>query len=478
MKSKPKKTGKSSEESKRINKVSRKIETEKILHSPSWEYFNPYLNKAISQKDIIIKSATSFGTPQYLMDEDYLIQRTKLFINSFRQHLPNFKAFYAFKSNDLPYLLDIVRKNGAYADVASLFELRLALKLDFEKIIFTAPVKTEEDLSLAISNSKKVILNIDNLTELRQLCKMIEKYRPWTPLQVCFRICPQPNKDNPSWNKFGLTPDELRLALEEVSSCSYLHWSGLHIHSSWNLNSGSYLRNISYLAEIISQLSPEQRQKIKFIDLGGGFLTDGSGTLKEKINSKSEKSLLALPGCTSGNCYIQLDLPQDIEIISEEISSTFKKHLLPLLNPETELWLEPGRFISALPTTIILKVISLKRGNIYVDGGINLVGSDSFTFEYYPIINISRPSLKNNNAVIYGPLCDPDDLWGYSYFGEPCQEGDLLAVLHQGAYTFSTAWRWQRPTPAYVAFQGNKDNKFILAKKAESFAVKYKECRF
>ena len=51
--------------------------------------------------------------------------------------------------------------------------------------------------------------------------------------------------------------------------------------------------------------------------------------------------------------------------------------------------------------------------------------------------------------------------------------GDLLAVPHQGAYTFSTAWRFIRPVPRYVAFE---DGRYTLAKEAERFADRYAGC--
>ena len=61
---------------------------------------------------------------------------------------------------------------SVHAEVSSFFELKLALKLKAKKIIFNGPGKTKKELNLAISNSDKVLINVDSLGELKEIIKI------------------------------------------------------------------------------------------------------------------------------------------------------------------------------------------------------------------------------------------------------------------------------------------------------------------
>ena len=162
-----------------------------------------------------------------------------------------------------------------------------------------------------------------------------------------------------------------------------------------------------------------------------------------------------------------------LETFAEEIGAQLNDSIFPL-NKKLQILFEPGRYIVTHSTTILLKVVAIKQDSVVVDGGVNLNGDYRYEeFSFAPIVNLTRPSFKHRKKTIYGPLCDPSDLWGYSYYGESIKKGDVLAVLHQGAYTFSNSWRFIKPIAKYVAL---KDKKLILAKKEESFKDRYSGC--
>jgi len=144
-------------------KIADLILSEKDEHT---EYYNYDKYITSFDKETAIKSANQFGTPQYYLDEEALKDRAKYFIDAFQKDIKKSEFYYAFKCNDLPEQIKILKSCGFKADVASLFELKLALKIGFEKIIYTGPGKTKEELSLVLNNSDKVILNIDNMVYL------------------------------------------------------------------------------------------------------------------------------------------------------------------------------------------------------------------------------------------------------------------------------------------------------------------------
>jgi diaminopimelate decarboxylase len=442
---------------------------EKFNESSSHDFIK-YVEKAHKNKDVLLECVTKYGSPLYVLDEDFLVERAEGLFKAFRIKKKNIEVFYAFKSNDLPYMINILKNKGLHADVAGLFELMLALRLGFDKIIFTGPFRTDEEIELCIKNSDRVFLNIDNKDELDLILEKLDKKKIKKPLMISFRL--NLNKNHEQWGKFGLELNQLKEAVLKVKNSQKAVWKGIHFHSSWNSSPEKYVQNIKDMSEYLEKFfSEDELSDLSFVDIGGGFMPEGFGS----FFSSSEKGKLMEIANKPFENRISFNMADSIEIFADTIIKEIEKSIFGEKRLDLELWIEPGRYISSLPTSILLKVLSVKGGNIYVDGGINLLGSSNFDFEYVPVINISRPSKTENKSKIYGPLCDPDDHWGNRYFGEKAKPGDILAVVHQGAYTFSTAWRWQKPIAPYVSFNNSKVK---IVKDRETFEDRYSGCKF
>ena len=76
--------------------------------------------------------------------------------------------------------------------------------------------------------------------------------------------------------------------------------------------------------------------------------------------------------------------------------------------------------------------------------------------EFIPIINLTRNSSKEREAKIFGPLCTPDDVWGYSVFGIDISPGDILLIPDQGAYTYSLSQIFIKPIARVIRYNGNR----------------------
>ncbi len=428
--------------------------------------FRRYADAAIDSRVALFTCAEKFGTPLYVLDEDMLKKRALRFISAFKGHIPKMRFFYAFKSNDLPHLISILKSEGFEADVASGLELELALNLGFRNIIYTAPVKSEAELGLALKHRDRVVINIDNLDELLDVARLNELQavgsgKRTQKTRISFRI-------RHEWKKFGLELDELAEAAGMAKEKG-LAWAGVHFHASWNKGPKAYVDDIKKIAGFLKRnFSKEELAGLRFLDIGGGFLAEGSGTL---FSATKKGGLLEIADKRDSRLgMIKPEKIEEIEAFAQKIGAAVKRHCTGPLK-DIEIWAEPGRYISSLATYILLRVVSVRKQGIFVDGGINLIGSSAFDLEYFPVVNITRPSGSIQRARIFGPLCDPDDHFGSAYFGERCRKGDFLAVMHQGAYTFSTAWRWQQPTAAYAAFSGNS---IRLVKARETFSDRYR----
>ena len=100
---------------------------------------------------------------------------------------------------------------------------------------------------------------------------------------------------------------------------------------------------------------------------------------------------------------------------------------------------------------LLFSVVDKKASDLVItDAGTNAVGWERFESDYFPVLNLTRPALRENPCTIVGSLCTPHDVWGYSYWGSGLEEGDVLLIPMQGAYTYSLRQEFIKPLPQVV----------------------------
>ncbi len=467
---------------KKLRQELEKICLEEIRESPP-DAFHDAIRRI--DNEVLLESARIYGTPQYFLHVDNLKERASYFARTVRDHIPGSELFYAFKCNDLPILAKALKQAGYHADVAGLFELELALRLGFRRILFSGPGKSTEELSCAVRNVERVTVIADNIDELLLLRELSGEVKEKRKVLVGLRVGREPAAGlDARWAKFGFELDQLPEAVRLVDESPHLDWAGLHFHTSWNKTPRVYIENIKRIGGFLKRHFPGDRlRRLRFFDVGGGFYPEDQAVLSKGMDKgimldvlrsrcDNEEELRKVPHFDPYSFSVTGVEPLDS--FAAEISRCLGTYIMPL-NPEISIYLEPGRFIAAHSTTILLKVVSIKRHCVIVDGGINMLGDYKFSeYAFSPVVNISRPSGKLMRRALCGPLCDPDDMWGYSCYADELQKGDILAVLHQGAYTFSTAWRFIKPIPPYIAFSGGG---YVVAKEKERFGDRYSGCR-
>ena len=100
---------------------------------------------------------------------------------------------------------------------------------------------------------------------------------------------------------------------------------------------------------------------------------------------------------------------------------------------------------------ILLKVTDIKSPKkIITDGGINIIGWERFEEYYAPVLNLTHPSTTEIPCTIFGSLCTPDDIWGYSCFASRMEIDDILLIPYQGAYTYTFRQEFIKSLPNVV----------------------------
>ncbi len=109
----------------------------------------------------------SLVTPCYILDSNKLDRNYDELFSAFTSRWEKFIVGYSFKTNSLPWVLNYMKNKGAYAEVVSEEEYRLAMKLGFEKdkVVINGPYKGFNALRDTLEDG--AIVNLDSFHEIQ-----------------------------------------------------------------------------------------------------------------------------------------------------------------------------------------------------------------------------------------------------------------------------------------------------------------------
>jgi diaminopimelate decarboxylase len=421
---------------------------EKVL---SRDVLQGYVEGFLTKREIFIESARRFGAPQYFFDRTSLAQKADQFNAACSRHLDRYQIFYAMKSNSFRGIIDHIASRGMGLDVSSGHELSMALATGCQKIIFSGPGKTDEELGLAISHPQQVVLLMDSPGELSRLSKIVgQKRGSKAAVRVGIRV---QNAMGGVWNKFGIPLSDVTKTFINAMSIAGIDPCGIQFHTSWNLNPSAQVKMIDQIGSYIVRKMPEDiSRRLKFMDIGGGFWPEHGEWLNAQNTDKGALLAQINPESKFNKThYIREAMP--IDYFLREISRAISRPGNPL--QALEVWMEPGRWISTSAMHILLKVVDKKGSRMVItDGGINIMGWERPLTEFIPIINLSQPGLNEVSTMVFGSLCTPHDVWGRSFFGNGIEVGDVLLVPDQGAYTYSLRQSFIKAKCRVVQYDG------------------------
>ena len=93
----------------------------------------------------------------YVYDEEEILKS----INILKDKFSEFEFLYSVKANHNKHILDLMRKNNMGVDAASAKEVKLSAlaQIDKEKIIYSSPGKTIQDIKSVIDECIIVIMS-------------------------------------------------------------------------------------------------------------------------------------------------------------------------------------------------------------------------------------------------------------------------------------------------------------------------------
>jgi diaminopimelate decarboxylase len=406
------------------------------------EVLRAFVTSFLQQAPALLAAVREHGTPLYLFDRDTLLERAAQFKAAFSKYLEHIDVYYAVKSNHYPELVKALVEFGLGLDVSSGDELALALETGCRRIVFSGPGKTDAELELAAAHHQRVTVLLDSFGELARLDRVAARAR--VTVRAGVRLTTQ---ETGLWRKFGVPLGRLEEMLRAAARTKNVQGRGLQFHTSWNLDPSAQTAFIARLGGALAALPPDLQRSIEFIDIGGGFWPPRGEWLTRGGTPRGRLAALADPGLQPSTEHF-VRPAADIETFAREIGRAVQEHLRPHF--AGKLCAEPGRWLSNDAMHLLLTVIDKKAPDLVVtDGGTNVIGWERFESEYSPVINLTRPGLEERGCLVLGSLCTPHDVWGQAYFGKNIQEGDVLLLPCQGAYTYSLRQRFIK-SPAKV----------------------------
>ena len=367
----------------------------------------------------------SVGTPFYLMNEEQYITNVRSFVSAFKTRYHSVIAGYSFKTNYVPALCVIAKEEGAWAEVVSEMEYRLALSLGFTNIIFNGPIKKEHVLIDALLRG--CIVNLDSMYEVDCIISYLEK-NPSQKFSVGLRVnINLTGQDGESSiqcglkeGRFGFTRESIQIAITRLQEYG-VEIISLHGHTS---SKDRAVENYKVIVQqMLSICTDYKLYNVKFFNVGGGFF----GAAAKGIDVSNKPTYV-----TYANAIL------DILMSNEWFNKV-----------EPNIVIEPGVSVVANAFTYVCKVFQHK-----VINGKDYLTTDGCVFDIKPTLHQNNlphsliqesPSKGQLTYNVVGSTCMEKDILLNQINLPTANYGDFLKVEGVGAYTISL-------TPTFINF--------------------------
>lgn len=400
--------------------------------------------------------AEEYGTPLYVMDEQYIRSMCKAFTGPMNAYAPEGMVCYASKAFSTMAMCKIISQEGMGLDVVSGGELYTALKAGFpmERVTLHGNCKTPGEIRMAIDLGvgRIVIDNRNEIPLLQSIAASLDK-----TVNVSLRLNPgieahtyDAVKTAVTDCKFGVGIDdgEAMSMVRHIMGCKNLILTGVHVHiGSQVFDMEPYMEAIDKLMDFMILASAAIGHELNELIIGGGF----------------------------GVRYTEADPPtvnprEAVRVIAGELNRQAREKGMKV----PRLILEPGRIIVAEAGVMLYTVTSVKeipgvRTYVGIDGGMMDNPRVALYGAQYEALLANRADEKAaGKYTIAGRACESGDILGLDFKLPAPEVGDILAMPTAGAYQYAMASNYNRvPVPAVVIARYGKSAKIVERQRYE-----------
>jgi diaminopimelate decarboxylase len=376
--------------------------------------------------------AERFGTPLYVFDADVLRRR----VADVRAALgPRVELLWSVKANPSLAVTACLRNAGVGAEVASLGELHLALAAGHvpASLRFAGPGKSdaEIDAALQLGLGRFHVESADELDAIaaaagRRGVRGAIAFRVNFPSELGGSRLRMGGRSS----RFGIDAEQVPALVRRTLAASALQLTGLHVYAGTQcFDAAAFVGQARTLVEHAARWEQELGVGLDELDLGGGF---GVATY------------------AGDPCF-------DLAAAGTAVQALIRAHD----RPQRRWFVELGRYLAAPAGVYLTRVVRMKRSggeqHVVLDGGMHHAAAATglgTVLKRAPLLVHAAKlrSVADQPVTLGGPLCTPADQFAERLPLPPVATGDLLAVLHAGAYglTFSPAGFLSHATPAEV----------------------------
>ena len=407
-------------------------------------------NLTISGSDAV-HLAKKYGTPLYVMSEDYIRGACREFHKSIDKYYGgNGMVLFASKAFSCKEIYRIMMQENCGVDVVSGGELYTALSVGFptENIVFHGNNKSQDELKMAVDNNVGRVI-VDGLSELDMLDAIAEKANK--TVSVMLRIKPGIDAHTHEFIKTGQIDSKFGLALEtgealegvkKALEYKNINLKGIHCHiGSQIFGTEPFESAADVMYTFLAKVKEETGFCIEEINLGGCF----------------------------GIRYTELDSPVSYDMYMSKVAEVMQRKSKELGIPMPKIYIEPGRAIVGpagvtLYTVGAIKAIPNIRTYVSIDGGM----SDNpryalYQSDYEACIANKAAKPRKFLATIAGKCCESGDLIQEDTFIQKPKSGDIMAVFSTGAYNYTMASNYNRiPRPATVFVKEGEKSRIVI----------------
>lgn len=384
--------------------------------------------------------AEHYGTPVYLMDEEKIREKCRIYKNAFKEHFPEGShPLYAGKACSFKQIYRIMQEEGMGIDVVSPGEIYTAKDagFDLKQAYFHGNNKTDEDIVFAMGCGVGYFV-ADNFEEVKAIERSAAERG--TVQKVLLRITPGIDPHTYDAVSTGKVDSKFGNAIEtgqaeEIAAaalkCDHIQLCGFHCHvGSQVFEEDVFERTAKVMLEFIRDMKDKFGYDTQQLNLGGGY---GVRYVEEDPD---------------------LDIAEKVASVSAVIHDTCSS--LGIACPA--VMMEPGRSIVAdsgltLYTVGNVKKIPEYKTYVSIDGGM----SDNpryalYRSRYTCYIANRMNEAAGMKATIAGRCCESGDLIQEdAQVPESTSRGDIAAVCTTGAYNYSMASNYNRiPRPPVI----------------------------
>jgi diaminopimelate decarboxylase len=441
----------------------------------------------VNERTLLFDLIDGFGSPLNVLFPENLHANLQLFNDTFAKNNVSGRAFFAHKCNQSDSLTRQLGVEACGIDVSSVKELQHALCSGFvaERIEVTGP-KSLELLALSIQHG--VWINIDSLSELRQLIALQKQIKQHPPVRVLLRLSGFRSEHSRFLSKssrFGIPIMELGTALTELEQNPQIQLEGFSFH----LDTVTVLERTVAIESCLEAFDAAISRGFnpRVLDIGGGYkvnyLANGEDwnryttALKESVLGAAPPltwqgnafGLHAEKGVLKGNFNSYAYFDQQTgghflnELLNQRLSSMANATVASVMRDNMiELWIEPGRAIVDQCGITLARVINIhpsSTGDVIVNLAMkrqDITFLDQEIFVDPLILHRQAPDNKQPTSVFFaGNLCLESDLiYRHKTFLDALPApGDVVAFVNTAGYfmDFSATQSIMNPLARKVA---------------------------